>query len=241
MNSSGPALARGQGSGDSRQEFSPLAHLLHELNQPLTGLQCSLELASAGPRTAEQYLRAIREGLELIGRIRSLVEGLREVADLAQEPLSEPEAIRLDDLVRETAADLRPVAESRAIRMEFMELEENPFAGSCTVRSRVNSAVFRLLESALSLAAADSVFTIHLNSQPQSATIDICWTEAHGAPARSSLSPPELGLLMARAAWQRAGGEWESEISATNRSVTIRLPWAATDNALPAAVSGDPS
>ena len=61
------------------QGRSPLAHLLHALNQPLTGLQCSLELALASPRRREEYVRTLREGLQLIERMRILVEGVREL------------------------------------------------------------------------------------------------------------------------------------------------------------------
>ena len=42
-----------------------LTHLLHALNQPLTGLHCSLELALAGVRSTEQYcLHAAAIGLD---------------------------------------------------------------------------------------------------------------------------------------------------------------------------------
>ena len=60
----------------------PLAQLLHALNQPLTGLQCSMEVALASPRTVEQYAQGLREGLELTERMRALVEAIREVADV---------------------------------------------------------------------------------------------------------------------------------------------------------------
>ncbi len=60
---------------------SPLAELLHALNQPLTGLQCSMEVALAGPRTNEEYVQGLREGLVLTGRMRVLVEAIREVMD----------------------------------------------------------------------------------------------------------------------------------------------------------------
>jgi hypothetical protein len=44
-------------SGVLSDERRPLAHLLHALNQPLTGLQCSLELAAADLRRPEEYDR----------------------------------------------------------------------------------------------------------------------------------------------------------------------------------------
>src|SRR5271155_2287298 len=59
---------------------SPLGQLLHALNQPLTGLQCSMEVALAAPRTPEQYARGLREGLELTERMRTLVEAIWNAA-----------------------------------------------------------------------------------------------------------------------------------------------------------------
>jgi hypothetical protein len=44
-----------------------MEQLLHGLNQPLTGLQCSMEVALAAPRTVEYYTQRLREGLELTG------------------------------------------------------------------------------------------------------------------------------------------------------------------------------
>jgi len=61
---------------------TPLEQLLHALNQPLTGLQCSMEVALAAPRTLEQYVRGLQDGLELTDRMRALVGAIREVTDM---------------------------------------------------------------------------------------------------------------------------------------------------------------
>ena len=50
MTGAGPRLAAVPGFRNEEKGRSPLAHLLHEFNQPLTGLQCSMELVVAGPR-----------------------------------------------------------------------------------------------------------------------------------------------------------------------------------------------
>src|SRR5438552_18301935 len=96
---------------------SPLAHLLHALNQPLTGLQCSLELAVASPPRREEYLRTLREGLELTGRMRILVEAIRELADSPAPDSKTVEAIPFDGLLRDTVDDLLPVAESKCLQL----------------------------------------------------------------------------------------------------------------------------
>jgi hypothetical protein len=268
-NPSPSSMVRAPNGAPPVSDFSPLTHLLHELNQPLTGLQCSLELAAVGPRTAQQYLRAIREGLGLVARMRMLVEALREVTDIAQEgwtqqnpaqprsnhessthetPAQESrsqelsaqdgpaqvEAIGFDTLIWGTIDDLRPVAESRGVRID---VDRNSFPHLCAARRGVATAMFRLFESALSLAERQSVLRVCMNAQIHQAAIVISWTEETGSAERPAFSPPVLGLLVARAAWQRAGGQWKSEIFQANQTITILLPWASDNRPHPA--SGD--
>ena len=83
-----PSAPEMSNCGEAAPQFNPLAVLLHELNQPLTGLQCSLELATVGSHTPEQYVDTIRQGLDLVSRMRMLVEAVREVADIEQGHLS---------------------------------------------------------------------------------------------------------------------------------------------------------
>ncbi len=236
------ATAHVQDNAEAKREFNPLSHLLHELNQPLTGLQCSLELAAVGPRTAEQYLRAIRQGLGLLGRLRMLVAALREIADIEEDDRVLPEAIGFDTVVRGTIDDLRPVAQSRAIRID---LDENSFPHSCIVRRDVATVLFRVLESVLSVAVSQSILSIRMNAQIHQAAVTISWTEENALPERPTSSPPELGLLVARAAWQGAGGQWNSKSSGANHSIDLLLPWADTDtnidHQLSACASGDRS
>jgi His Kinase A (phospho-acceptor) domain len=230
----------GEGGGEAASRFKPLAVLLHELNQPLTGLQCSLELATAGSRTAEQYVDAIRQGLDLVARMRMLVEAIREVADIEQEGSSQPDAIALDVLVRSTVDDLRPVAESRQI---VADVDGNPFAHLCRVQRGVGTTLFRVLDSALSLAANDSILRIHLRTLSQQAAVAISWMPENmienTESVRLRLSPPDLGLLVARVSWESAGGHWNTEVSPANHSLTLLLPWAETSN--PTSSCGDRS
>ena len=238
---SGAARVELPDASEKEREFNPLAHLLHELNQPLTGLQCSLELAAVGPRTAEQYLRAIREGLGLLARMRMQVAAMREIADIEHERAG-PETIEFDALVRGIIDDLRPVAQSRAIQID---LDKNSFPHLCIVQRDVATALFRLFESVLSLAAGQSILSIRMNARIHQAAIIIDWTEENGSGERPTSSPPELGLLVAQAAWHGAGGQWNKELSGANRTIDLSLPWADTDtnvdNQRPASASGDRS
>ena len=199
---------------------SVLAQLLHALNQPLTGLQCSMEVALATPRTAEQYARSLREGLELTERMRTLVEAIREVADVAAESDAPMETIELKTLLREVVDDLAPVAEGNSVRMTL----DGSGASSLEVRAgraTMATTVFRLLESALSLAAVGADLRIAAGGSPPEAWIRLQW---NGGRSRGAFSPSELGLLIAQAGWERVGAQWEREKMETLETVTIRLP-----------------
>jgi signal transduction histidine kinase len=223
---------------------SPLAQLLHALNQPLTGLQCSMEVALAGSRTPEQYRQGLRDGLALTERMRTLVEAIREVAD-------GPDTNRLDEngnpnlnettdfaaILRETVNDLKPVAESKAIRME-MELDCSFILTMRAGRQRLSGVAFRLLDSVLSLAAEGSAVKIgrvkvssvkiEAGAAPTGDSLRILW-EANDE-SRQPSSRPELGLLVAQAGFERCGAEWQRMWDGKQETLSIRLPSISRKN-----------
>jgi signal transduction histidine kinase len=198
----------------------PLAQLLHALNQPLTGLQCSMEVALASPRTPEQYAQGLREGLELTERMRALVEAMREVADQDEEKKDEPETTELTALVREVLDDLKPVAEAKSVCCTLEGCAVSPLAVRAG-RRKLATVVFRLLESALSLAARGSALGIETGAAPAGGWMRLRW---HAARPPSVFSRPELGLLVAQAGLERAGAEWERERTENLETLTVRLP-----------------
>jgi signal transduction histidine kinase len=211
-------------SGTGHKGRSPLAHLVHALNQPLTGLQCSLELALVGPRRSDQYVQTIREGLDLTSRMRGLVEAIRELADLQQAPGPQAEWVELDRLLRETVADLLPVAEARQVRLQVQEPPPLPIRGD---QHLLTALTFRLLESILSLTRENCVLEISASNQREQACVDLSWVPGP-RPKHSPFSPPELGLLIAQAGWEQAGAAWVQSRTEDMQSCSIRLPLAST-------------
>ena len=209
--------------------LTPLAHLLHALNQPLTGLQCSLELAVAGPRTSEQYTHTMRDGLELTARMRILVEAIRELAEGEQPETEAMEILSLDGLVRETAGDLRPVAEAKRVEIALSGNAPLPVRAG---RQMLPTLIFRFLESALSLAEEGSVLRIAMERRQEDGRVAVSWDEGKRLPQYSPFSRPELGLLIASAGWRRVGADWTSEGTEGLHTVSIRLPLASFSNAL---------
>jgi signal transduction histidine kinase len=206
---------------------SPLAQLLHALNQPLTGLQCSMEVALASPRTLEQYVQGLRTGLELTERMRGLVEAIREVVEVAEEEEreveeernEEPQTTELKTLLREVLDDLELVAEGKSVRIAL-----DGSAASCWVgragRRSLAAVMFRLLEAALSLALRGTALRIETGGAPAEAWIRVRW---HAGPQSPAFSRPELGLLVAQARLERIGAEWERERTENLETVTVRM------------------
>ena len=200
---------------------SPLPYLLHALNQPLTGLQCSLELALSGPRATEQYVHCLRDGLELSERMRTLVEAIRELVDLEQSEPEIAEAMDLRKLLHETVRELEPVAESKCVRLVM----ECPCALPVSAgRQGTTTAMFRLLESALSLASPAHPLLIQAAREGEQVCVGIAWQGAGKATPASALSRPELGLLLAQASLCRAGMDWVRDSSEDREQITVRLP-----------------
>lgn len=211
-------------AGPQKSARSVLAQLLHALNQPLTGLQCSMEVALATPRTAEQYVRSLREGLELTERMRILVEAIREVADMEADDGAQMETIELKALLHEVVDDLAPVAKGNSVRMTL----DCSGASSLQVRAWrpiMATTVFRLLESALSLAATGTELRIEAGGPSPELSPEI-WIRLQwqGGRPRGAFSRSELGLFIAQAGWERVGAQWEREKIKTLETVTIRLP-----------------
>jgi signal transduction histidine kinase len=216
------------------QARSPLEQLLHALNQPLTGLQCSMEVALASPRTPEQYVQGLREGLGLTERMRALVGAIREVVDGKEDKKKEDkrddkkeeqETIEWKTFLQEILDELAPVAEVKSVRVTLDCSAVSSLAVSAC-RRRLVSAVFRLLESALSLAARGSALRIETGVGTDEVWIRIGW---HAASPPIACSRPELGLLVAQAGFERGGAEWTRERAENRETVTVRLPGVAAD------------
>jgi signal transduction histidine kinase len=214
---------------------SPLAQLLHALNQPLTGLQCSMEVALASPRTAEQYAQGLREGLELTERMRALVEAIREVSEVEPERNcnanrnnngngnnsrndEEVQAVELRAVLREVVNDLAPVAEVNSVRVSLVESATASLALPATASPRrLATDIFRTLESVLSLAARGTVLRIDADELG----FQVRW---QAAQPPSDFSRPGLGLLVAQSGLERAGAAWQRERTEEFETVTVRLP-----------------
>jgi signal transduction histidine kinase len=205
---------------------SPMEQLLHGLNQPLTGLQCSMEVALASPRTVEYYAQRLRESLELTGRMRVLVNAIREVVDgergtnAAEE---DTESVELQAILRDVLDELEPVAEVKRVHM-MLNVDVVMCSWMKGSQEKLSALIFRMLESALSQASRGSALRIESGGGERIGAEGACLRIRWQAGERGSeLSLSELGLLVAQAGWEQAGAQWERERTGTVETVTVRL------------------
>jgi K+-sensing histidine kinase KdpD len=206
-----------------RKRQNPLSHLLHALNQPLTGLQCSLELVSARLHAAEEYARTLQDALELTARMRVLVEALREMAESEYSEQAQQDRVLLNDLLSTQIEDLLPVSESIGVHMRAQIGAELCVSGNRTLLCNV---LFRLLDSVLSLARKGSNLQIVAEREMSNALIRVSSVPG-SAPEFSPYSRPELGLLIAEVGWEHAGGTWTQFTRETHQICELRLPTMA--------------
>jgi hypothetical protein len=97
-----------------------------------------------------------------------------------------------------------------------------------TDRRTLAALLFRFLESVLSLARDGTDLRIAAAPERGQAnlgygTLVVSWHPGP-APQHSPFSRPEVGLLIARAGWERAGAEWIHTRSESVETCTVRLP-----------------
>lgn len=213
--------ATGLARPSEARERNLLAHLLHALNQPLTGLQCSLELTSSAPRSSEEQARTMGEWLALTARMRVLVEALRELVHSSEmaETISD---LHLEESLANCVEQLRPVAAATGVEFKVVSHDVLPIQAD---RNRIATVLLRTIAAAVSLCHQTSVLEIEAAAERDSAIVTISWPPGP-APELSPFSRPELGLLIAQAAWESSGGRWAEVLENNRRTCTLQLPMA---------------
>lgn len=110
-----------------------LGELLHSLSQPLTTLQCSLELSV--DQVAEQQQNSVASALQQTEKVIGMIQLMREYLD-AEQPGRGTESAALDPALRGTVEELASVAAVRDVQLRL--------AGKCAATLLLPEARLRL-------------------------------------------------------------------------------------------------
>jgi len=221
MSSSRPQLAFDR-AASSPAQGNVMEPLLHALNQPLTGLQCSMELALASPRPIAEYVRTLRDGLTLLHSARILIGGLREIADL-QCGIPEVHPFHLHTLLEQIGADLRPVALGKGVPLEISIVSPVTI---CYDQASIATFLLRLLDSVLTLTDEGCPVHVTIGADRSGASLTTSWTQDTSKEI-PPCSPVALGLLISEAEWRSIGAKWLRTRSGDQQSCAIWIPLAA--------------
>jgi signal transduction histidine kinase len=95
----------------SDAQRSLVSDVFHELSQPLTALQCSLELSLLRDQTSEEFRSSVEAALQNADRLRQSLLLLRELSD-ANDPGDTSVPVELQRLLKDLQEDFLPVFES---------------------------------------------------------------------------------------------------------------------------------
>jgi len=218
-------------------------HASHELKTPLTILRGETEMALRDSALAPNERERAVSQLQELQRLTRIVDGLTLLAkaDAGQVALT-LESLRLDELVRDSFADLQILAEPADLQVELATCEEISVRGD---RHRLRQLLLNLADNAVKYSQPHGQVTLALRRVEGLAEFTITNTGEgippeilprvfdrfyRGDPAHSAtVDGCGLGLSIAR--WivsAHAGSITIASEPAKFTTVTVRLPLAAS-------------
>jgi hypothetical protein len=214
------------------------ADAAHELRTPLAALRAHLEVALARVRSAEGYRDGLLDALEQTERLGRLAEGLLTLSAVeAGDPGALPaEPVRLDELAREVAEFLEPVAQEQGRRFDVRAERALVVRGVPDLLKRL---VINLVDNAFRHTAPGAAVELVVAADGGEACIEVRDRGAGIAAAdvphvferfrrgRGATAGTGLGLALCREIAARHGGRiaLKSEPGG-GTTVTVRLPLA---------------
>jgi len=202
-----------------------VADVFHRLSQPLTALQCSLELSLGRDQTSQEFRASVEAALQNAERLRQRLLLLRELSD-ADDPGDVSAPVDLQHLLQELREDLLPVFESAGGRFDLTS-DLVQIRGNGTKLTR---ALFYLLEYLLRSSPRASL-RVHVG-QANGHQAEIRITSEGAVSSAASVvdlsEPISAGEMeIARRAFRAVGGDLAFVGSAAGQSVWIAsLPLA---------------
>jgi heavy metal sensor kinase len=230
-------IARLERSFEEIRRFT--ADASHELRTPLAVLRSAAEVALRTDREPEHYRRVLEEQLEEIAHLSRLAERLlflcREDAGLVG---TNRQTLKLEEIVRDAADLMQPVAEAKGLRLTVERLESCPVSGE---ESHLRRLFLNLLDNAVKYTRAGGTITVRAEATDGKARVVFTDTGVGIAPeqlprvfdrffrvdAARELEPEGAGLGLAISRAIAEGHSGTIEIVSTHgqgTSVTVLLP-----------------
>ena len=213
----------------------------HELRTPIAIIRTTAEVARRKPRSDREYREALDRILTESERTTGLLEDLMALARSDAESEAAPlETVRLDQLVGETCAAAREMAQKAGLTFTIAEIGPATMAGDYAGLRRL---LIILLDNAVKYSHGGGVVSVGLTSTPHRHVIEVrdngIGISAEDLPHiferfyRASKDRSRivdgvgLGLSIARTIVQRHGGEIEIESQLGVGSVVrVSLPYS---------------
>jgi signal transduction histidine kinase len=238
-----PPLAL-ENQGRVADEYRQLvAELFHQLNQPLTTLNCCLELSLKKTRPSAQCRQDMRIALQQVDKITRLMAYLRElvVSENAGDQFPQSD---MDVCLKATIEELLPLAKSADVRLNL--IGDAPFYVSIE-NTCLKHALFHLIEFVLNCSRPGSEVKIgatqaNTNNNDVELTIRSSrsrrtshrWSQKAGNQASPALET-RIALAIARRLFESVHGSLEVLCHASHVSVQVHLPVAFREPAQPLA------
>ena len=216
-------------------------HASHELKTPLTVLRGELETALHGENSTPAQKEQLASQIDEIERLTKIVDGLTLLtkADAGQVSLKH-EPVRLDELLRESIADTKILAQSQEIEVREDQCEEITVNGD---RHRLRQLLLNLADNAVKYNQPGGKINFSLKRNGSTAVLQISNT-GPGLPAdlqtqvferffrgdashNSAIDGCGLGLSIAQ--WIVLAHDGEIQFESTPHQLTtvsVRLPLA---------------
>ncbi|HEY4962859.1 MAG TPA: hypothetical protein VII29_18535 [Terriglobales bacterium] len=189
-----------------RTERDLVSELFHAISQPLTALECGLELSLRRDKTAAQLRARVKSALVAAKLLHQRLSEAKVLQDAA-EPGDTSQAVALETLLLELREDFLPVAESAKVNLCLM-------CETATVRgneARFRNGFFYLFE--FLLRTCPSHRTVSIRARRASlTTLEISFRNCdlggfEFPESMPSAAPPDLGWRVAQRTFQAAGGD----------------------------------
>ena len=188
-----------------------LSASMHQMAQPLSTIQLTLELALLSPTTAEQY-KAVAE--DLLQQLRRAVDSLQFTSWLArfQQPAADVQDVPLDATLENVISDLRRTLEAAQLQLLFLRSERKQLVRISPTRLR--QMLFYVLQVVQGCSQPGDLVQIEIQETAGHLVLRI--QHAQRDPGRANGDTPlgddlvERALALAEAIVSSAGGEFRA-------------------------------